>query len=265
MMNRHIFLCYKTPEAWPLRIEGSESDPLPKFFASALKARKNDITVKTLLTVIERHEGTKFSDGDVLIFPQMNKYRGLKESNVDNFVDDVLVNDKPWASGVQESLTGSHVFVCAQGSREEWIGDSARVLIYKFKEEAELRGLTNQVFTAACFHTGGHNGNLIIYSPGSDGSITGHWYGDVTPDDVPELLDEHIGKGKIIERLWRGQIEASSDEVDEIEDKPQEKGNQIENSENDARKDALGKLLSLIGELLSCCRGWSSGNRGCGL
>ncbi|KAM1887409.1 hypothetical protein ACFX13_045658 [Malus domestica] len=229
MMNRHIFLCYKTPEAWPLLIEGSESDPLPKFFASALKARKNDITVKTLLTVIEGHEGTKFSDGDVLIFPQMNKYRGLKESNVDSFVDDVLVNDKPWASGVQESLTGSHVF------------------------------------TAACFHTGGHNGNLIIYSPGSDGSITGHWYGDVTPDDVPELLDEHIGKGKIIERLWRGQIGASSDEVDEIEDKPQEKGNQIGNSENDARKDALGKLLSLIGELLSCCRGWSSGNRGCGL
>ena len=28
-------------------------------------------------------------------------------------------------------------------------------------------------------------------------------YGYVTPDDVPELLDEHIGKGDIIERLWR--------------------------------------------------------------
>ncbi|CAN6702769.1 unnamed protein product [Malus baccata var. baccata] len=234
----NVFLCYKTPEAWPWRIEGSESDPLPKFFASALKARKNDITATTLLTVIEGREGTEFSDGDVLIFPQMIKYRGLKESNVDSFVDDVLVNDKPWASGVQESLTGSHVFVCAQGSREEWIGDR----------------LTNQVFAAACFHIGGHNGNLIIYSPVSDGSITGHWYGDVTPDDVPELLDEHIGKGKIIERLWRGQMGASSDEAEEIndrelpngeenkkiEEKPQEngnqihqeKGNQIENNEN---------------------------------
>ena len=41
-----VLLCYKTPEAWPLRIEGSKSDPLPKFFASALKARENDITVK---------------------------------------------------------------------------------------------------------------------------------------------------------------------------------------------------------------------------
>ena len=31
-------------------------------------------------------------------------------------------------------------------------------------------------------------------------------YGYVTPDDVPALLDEHIGKGKIIEKLWRGQM-----------------------------------------------------------
>ncbi|KAM1428548.1 hypothetical protein ACFX2I_044858 [Malus domestica] len=225
--NCHVFLSYKIPEAWPWRIKGSESNALPKFFASALKARKNDITVKTLLTVIEGREGTKFSDGDVLILPQMIKYRSLKESNVDSFVDDVLVNHKPWASGVQEALTGSHVFVCAHGSREEWNRDSARVLIDKFKEEAELRGLTNQVFVAACFHTGGHNGNLIIYSPSSDGTITGHWYGYVTPDDVPELLDEHIGKGEIIERLWRGQIGASSDEAEEI--------------------NALGKLSSLIG------------------
>ncbi|KAM2583716.1 hypothetical protein TB2_044791 [Malus domestica] len=260
----HVFLCYKTPEAWPWRIEGPESDPLPKFFASALKARENDFTIKTTLTVIEGCEGTEFCDGDVLICPKMIKYRGLKESDVGSFVDDVLVNHKPWASGVQESLTGSHVFVCAHGSREEWNRDSACVLINKFKEEAELRGLTNQIFVAACFHTGGHNGNLIIYSPGSDGSITGHWYGYVTPDDVPELLDEHIGKGEIIERLWRGQMGAFFDEAEQINDrelpngeenkkikeKPhensnqihQEKGNHIENNEN----------------FSSCCQGANS-------
>ncbi|KAM1015270.1 hypothetical protein ACFX13_045844 [Malus domestica] len=55
-----------------------------------------------------------------------------------------------------------------------------------------------KVFVTACSHIGGHKyaGNLIIYSPGSDGSITGHWYGYVTPDNVPELLDQHIGKGR---------------------------------------------------------------------
>ena len=44
LSNRHVFLCYKTPEAWSWHIKGSESDPLPKFFASALKV--HDITVK---------------------------------------------------------------------------------------------------------------------------------------------------------------------------------------------------------------------------
>ncbi|KAM1428556.1 hypothetical protein ACFX2I_044866 [Malus domestica] len=191
--------------------------------------------------------------------------KGLKESDVDSFVDDVLVNDKPWASGVQEALTGSH-----------------------FEEEAELQGLTNQVFATACSHIGGHKyaGNLIIYSPGSDGSITGHWYGYVTLEDVPELLDQLIGKGEIIERLWSGQMGVSSDEAEKIDDpKPQENGNQIQKNENFsgccqgansngftccnevsleqnsgseekklketrescARKDALGKLSSLIG------------------
>lgn len=28
-------------------------------------------------------------------------------------------------------------------------------------------------------------------------------YGYVTPDDVPAILDQHIAKGEIIERLWR--------------------------------------------------------------
>ncbi|PRQ52041.1 putative 1-deoxy-D-xylulose-5-phosphate reductoisomerase [Rosa chinensis] len=74
----------------------------------------------------------------------MIKYRGLKESDVDSFVDDVIVNDKPWASGAQEVLTGSHIFVCAHGSRDRRCGVCGPVLIDKFTEEAALRGLKDQ-------------------------------------------------------------------------------------------------------------------------
>lgn len=28
-------------------------------------------------------------------------------------------------------------------------------------------------------------------------------YGYVTPEDVPEILDQHIEKGIVIERIWR--------------------------------------------------------------
>ncbi|WJX65309.1 hypothetical protein P8452_49989 [Trifolium repens] len=43
--------------------------------ATAFKARKNDIVVKTKITVCEAREEYGFFDGDVLIFPEMIKYR----------------------------------------------------------------------------------------------------------------------------------------------------------------------------------------------
>lgn len=68
---------------------------IPKLFFSSLKSHKNDIAVKTKFTTREGHDGTGFSDGDILIFPEMTKYKGLKDSDVDSFVEDVMVNGKP--------------------------------------------------------------------------------------------------------------------------------------------------------------------------
>lgn len=44
--DRHVFLCYKSPEAWPSRVEGSDSDLLPRLFSSAIKGRKDSIPLK---------------------------------------------------------------------------------------------------------------------------------------------------------------------------------------------------------------------------
>nr|XP_043607754.1 altered inheritance of mitochondria protein 32-like isoform X2 [Erigeron canadensis] len=160
----------------------------------------------TLLTICEGKEGTEMLDGDVLLFPEMVKYRGLKEPDITSFVEEVIVNRKPWSTGVQETMTGSHIFVCSHRSRDKRCGFCGPILIKKFKEEAEVRGLEN-VSVTACSHVGGHKyaGNLIIYTV-RDEKVCGHWYGYVTPNDVADLLDNHIGKGEIIERIWRGQM-----------------------------------------------------------
>lgn len=202
--DRHVILCYKTHDTWPSRVESSDLHPFPKLLAGALKARKNHIPVKTLLTICEGNE--ELLDGDVLLFPEMVKYRGLKESDINSFVEEVIVSRKPWSTGVQETMTGSHIFVCAHSSRDKRCGFCGPILIKKFKEEAELRGLEN-VSVTACSHVGGHKyaGNLIIYSV-QDKNVCGHWYGYVTPSDVPVLLDNHIGKGEIVDRIWRGQM-----------------------------------------------------------
>ncbi|XP_044501021.1 altered inheritance of mitochondria protein 32 [Mangifera indica] len=246
--DRHVFLSYKGPDSWLPRVEESEVDPLPKLLSSAIKARKNDITVKTKVTICGGGEG---SDGDVLIFLEMIKYKGLKDEDVESFVDDVLVNGKPWTSGVQETLTGSYVFVCAHGSRDKRCGVCGPALIEKLNEEIESRGLKGQIFVSPCSHIGGHKyaGNLIIYSPDSEGKIMGHWYGYVTPDDVPSMLDQHIAKGEIIERLWRGQMGASKEEGQKVEE---QKLPNSKDGKKSKKHDSNSQVKEIVG---GCCQG----------
>ncbi|KAK2661672.1 hypothetical protein Ddye_000246 [Dipteronia dyeriana] len=260
--DRHVFLSFKGPDDWLPRVEDSETDLLPKLLSSALKNRKNDITVKTKMTICGGGDGT---DGDVLIFPEMIKYKGLKDSDVDGFVDDVLVNGKPWASGVQEVLTGSHVFVCAHGSRDKRCGVCGPVLMDKLNEEIESRGLKDQIFVSPCSHVGGHKyaGNLIIYSPDSEGKTMGHWYGYVTPSDVPALLDQHIAKGEIIERLWRGQMGAAPEEgakgdAEKLPNgKKEKKRKKHEESNGQVNKEIVGGCCQGANGV-SCCQDGSS-------
>lgn len=103
--------------------------------------------------------------------------RGLEESKVDSFLDDVVVRGETWGAGLKDRMTGSHIFVCAHGSRDVRCGVCGPALIEKLNEEIELRGLKNQISVLACSHVGGHKyaGNVIIYSPGPDGNIMGHW------------------------------------------------------------------------------------------
>jgi hypothetical protein len=107
--------------------------------------------------------------------------RGLKESNVDSFFDDVMVGGKSWGGGVQDAMTGSYIFVCAHGKRDVRCGVCGPMLIDKLNEEIQLKGLKNQISVMACSHIGGHKyaGNLITFSPGPDGKIMGHWYGRI--------------------------------------------------------------------------------------
>uniref|UniRef100_A0A452YTV6 Sucraseferredoxin-like protein n=1 Tax=Aegilops tauschii subsp. strangulata TaxID=200361 RepID=A0A452YTV6_AEGTS len=204
--ERHVFLCYKGPEEWPSHVEASESDHLPRLLAAAIKARKPNLKKSTKLTICEGEDGTESSLGDVLIFPDMIRYRELTHLDVDNFVEEVLLKDTEWLPGSPEAIKGSYVFVCCHGSRDKRCGVCGPALITRFKEEIEGQGLDGQVAVSACSHVGGHKyaGNVIIFSPDAKGEVTGHWYGYVAPDDVPVLLRQHIGQGEIVGHLWSG-------------------------------------------------------------
>ncbi|XP_027940598.1 uncharacterized protein LOC114194521 [Vigna unguiculata] len=212
--QRHVFLCYKNPRVWPPRIEAAEFDRLPRLLHAAVVARKPHMKKETRLTICEGNDGTETSNGDVLIFPDMVRYRRLTHFDVETFVEEVLVKDGEWLPGTPEALRGSFVFVCSHGSRDRRCGVCGPVLVSRFREEIELHGLQGKVFVSPCSHIGGsqYAGNVIVFGPSMNGEVTGHWYGYVTPDEVPLLLQHHIMKGEVLDSLWRGQMGFSVDE-----------------------------------------------------
>ncbi|OWM81376.1 hypothetical protein CDL15_Pgr007414 [Punica granatum] len=212
--ERHVFLCYKNPRVWPPRIEAAEFDRLPRLLSAAVSAHKADMKRETRLTICEGHDGTETSNGDVLIFPDMIRYRRLTHFDVDTFVEEVLVKDSEWLPGNPEMLSGSYVFVCSHGSRDRRCGLCGPSLVNRFREEIEIYGLQGKVSVSPCSHVGGHKyaGNVIIFGVDASGSVSGHWYGYVAPEDVPVLLEQHTGRGEIVDRLWRGQMGLSEEE-----------------------------------------------------
>ncbi|KAE9598552.1 putative thioredoxin-like ferredoxin [Lupinus albus] len=167
----------------------------------------------TCLTICEGDDETEVSNGDLLIFPDMIRYR-LTHFDVESFVEEVLVNGGEWLPGKPEALEASYVFVCSHGSHDRRCGVCGPILVSRFREEVELYGLQGKVFVSPCSNIGGHHdaGNVIIFGSSINGKVTGHWYGYVALEDVSVLIQQHIIKGKILESLWRGQMGLSKNE-----------------------------------------------------
>lgn len=66
----------------------------------------------------------------------------------------------------------------------------------RVKEELKKRGLSRIVRgnAAGCLDACEHGVTMVIFPEGI-------WYGKVTPDDVPEIIDRTILRGEVIQRL----------------------------------------------------------------
>lgn len=95
-----------------------------------------------------------------------------------------------------------HVFICEQRKPEGapccFANGSPRVLEALRRELVE-QGLGEQVQVTPCGSLGlcERGPNLVVYPEGV-------WYSGVRPEDVPELVREHFGAGRPVERLVSG-------------------------------------------------------------
>lgn len=90
-------------------------------------------------------------------------------------------------------LFRNHILVCAGTGCEASGSEKVRILL---AEEIQKRGLQDEVkvVETGCFGFCRFGPNMVIYPEGV-------FYTAVTPEDVPELVEEHLIKGRVVERL----------------------------------------------------------------
>lgn len=200
--ERHIFICTGQTD-WPARIQNGGG--FPEALSNAIAERAEAMPRRVKMTACNEL-GT---DGgyDLLVFPDMVRYRAVQESDLPALVEDHLVGDEVSDRIPHEPLRGHHIFVCVHGTRDKRCGIAGPTLIMRIRRALDERGIDGDVQVHATSHVGGHRfaGNVLVY-PG------GHWYGYVTLDDVPRIVSQHICDDDIVKDLWRGCMGTTRDE-----------------------------------------------------
>ena len=195
--ERHLFVCTGHTE-WPERIE------LGGGFLQALAEMMGlyaaEMPLKVKMTACD-DPGLTDNGYDILVFPDMVRYVGVETADLETLVRDHLVGNKLSERLRHEPLAGQHVFVCVHGRRDERCGQCGPPLVRRLTAELWERGLADRVTVRRTSHVGGHAfaGNVLVY-PGGD------WYGYVTPEDIPRLVEDHLIDGVIVRDLWRGRM-----------------------------------------------------------
>lgn len=94
-----------------------------------------------------------------------------------------------------------HIFICTnEREKDHPRGCCAHKNSFQlrdmFKEELKKRGLSSIVRAnaAGCLDACEFGASMVIYPEGT-------WYGAVVKEDVPEIINEHILNGRVVERL----------------------------------------------------------------
>ena len=94
-----------------------------------------------------------------------------------------------------------HIFVCTScrlnGKQQGFCYSKGSVeLVSEFMEELDSRDLSSEVMVnnTGCFGICSQGPIVVVYPEGV-------WYGNVTADDVEEIVESHIENGEIVKRL----------------------------------------------------------------
>ncbi len=100
----------------------------------------------------------------------------------------------------------SHVLVCGGTG---CTSSGSQAILAKLAEELKTKGLEDEIklVQTGCFGLCALGPIMIVYPEGT-------FYSQVTPEDVPEIVEEHLLKGRLVERLVYNDTGAAKKEED---------------------------------------------------
>jgi len=104
-----------------------------------------------------------------------------------------------------------HAFICDQQKPEGvpcCAAQGSGKTIDALRKEISARGLADSVQITVCGSLGlcERGPNLVVYPEGV-------WYSNVTPEDVPEIVESHFQRGRVVERLANRDASALHSEI----------------------------------------------------
>ncbi|MFI5272428.1 MAG: (2Fe-2S) ferredoxin domain-containing protein [Ktedonobacterales bacterium] len=110
--------------------------------------------------------------------------------------DDSQSNTAPGESDITDRIWERHVFICTSGDWCPYVDGDGIGVHAEFKKLVKAHGLSGHVRVnhSGCLDQCGHGPMVVVYPEAV-------WYAGVRPDDVEEIVREHLMGGCPVERL----------------------------------------------------------------
>ncbi|MBI3944229.1 MAG: sucrase ferredoxin [Chloroflexi bacterium] len=204
--DRHLVACTGRSD-WPGKI-----DTEPGFlstFSLALERARRDLPQRYKFTASPAPSRasaipTPASGTDLLSFPNMTRYHGIREADIPDFISEVLVAGQTGERWSPIPITGRYLLVCIHAARDERCGLCGPKTAAALEQALAARNLDGDIHVLRSSHVGGHRfaGNLLVYPEGV-------WFGHVTADWVPRLVQNYLLQGQVDPQHWRGRMDLS--------------------------------------------------------
>ena len=203
----HVFLVFGDRNSWAKKLEKVNS-PV-RTLTKVLEEHPSipDFQRAFKVTAVEAVAGLD-NDGDAYIFPDNLLVKGIGLERLAHFGKTALV-DKDFSDFDTTKLTGSHIFVCAHGSRDKRCGYCGPKLINALEaavtEPNKKKEEPLEIAIHACSHVGGHRyaGNAILYRNGKFVD----WLGYLCPQDASYVVELCAQPDIPVElKYWRGRM-----------------------------------------------------------